>query len=305
MRYKWLRLWKKEDGNVMLLVSLSLIGMLAMTGLVIDGGSMMMTRSHLQKAANAAVLSGAQELTNEEEKVRNVVNDVLASHGERGSMQSLDINMENRVDIELKKEMPSRFSSLFGRESIPVHANAAAELGTMGRAVGAAPLGIDESIDLNYGREYKLKVDQTEVEAGNFGILALGGPGAKTYSQNLRDGYQDPLQTGNVVETQTGNIAGKTRRGVRERIRACPYPPGEMQHRDCPRVLLVPVYKPLSHSGNQLKEVKVTGFAYFYITKPMDANDTSISGKFIKRAGTGIVDGEAAHKGAFSIRLTE
>ena len=299
------KLISDEKGNALLLVSLSLVGLLAITGLVIDGGTIYMTKSHLQKVANAAVLSGAQELTNNESSVTSVVNEVIAAHNESDIIQNLSITIEKKVAIDLDKEVSLSFSKLFGKDSVDVYSHAAAELRTMGRAYGAAPLGIDESIALEFYKEYKLKVDSFGVEYGNFGVLALGGPGAKTYEDNLRYGYQDEIKIGDILETQTGNIAGKTRSAVQERVNGCNELPQDVNDRDCSRVVLIPVYQPYNHTSNQLKTVKVTGFAYFYITEPMDQKDTSITGMFIKRAGTGFEEPDSLNKGAYSIRLTE
>jgi Putative Flp pilus-assembly TadE/G-like len=296
---------KKEEGNTILLVAFSLVALIAMTGLIIDGGKLFLTKTHLQKTANAAVLSGAQELTHEEESVRTIVHETLEKHSENHSLEDMKIQMEDKVSVDLSREVPLTFSQLFGFDTAPVNVHAAAELGTMGKAAGVAPLGIDESLGLEFNKEYSLKVDQTGVEAGNFGVLALGGPGAATYEDNLLKGYQNELEVGDVLETQTGNIAGKTRAVIQERINSCPYPEGETHHRNCSRIILIPVYERLEADGNQLKEIKITGFAYFYITKPMDSKDTSISGMFIKRAGTGFVKPVDVNKGAFSIRLTE
>jgi hypothetical protein len=294
-----------ERGSTLVFVALAMVVLLGVSAFALDGGRLYVIRSQLQKTANAAALSGAQELTHTAEAVDHVIETVLREHGELEHKAGAAIDMGRRVSVELVREVPLGLAQLLGFRSTPVRARAAAEIQTMGEAVGAAPLGIDERIPLEYGREYKLKVDQTEVSYGNFGILALGGGGAKTYEQNLKSGYQEALQIGDVIETQTGNIAGKTKEGVQLRIDQCPYPEGETHHRDCPRIILVPVYRPLTMGGNQIKEVEITGFAYFYITEPMSSNDTSITGQFIKRAGTGIVKPEAVNKGAYAIRLTE
>lgn len=298
-------LFRKEEGSVLLLVSLSFMGLLTMTGLVIDGGTMYMTKSHLQKSANAAVLSGAQELTNREDAVREVVTEVLRSHEEEASLKVISITMGNRVEIELVKTVPLAFSSLFGFETVDVYSNAAAELRVMGRAVGAAPLGIDDSIKLDYYKEYKLKVDSSGVEYGNFGVLALGGSGASTYEDNLRNGYNQEIKVGDILETETGNIAGKTRSVIKERVDGCPHTETSASDRNCSRIILIPTYKPYEHDTNQMKQIQITGFAYFYITDPMDSKDTSITGMFIERAGTGFEGEYSLNKGAFSIRLTE
>jgi hypothetical protein len=299
------QLFRNQQGSSIVLISLSMVGLLALTGLVVDMGSLYNTKAHLQKTANAAVLSGAQELTNGDSRVAMIVDETLSYHAEDSSLINLEIQSEQKVSIVLRNDIPLAFSRLIGIDSVPVEVYAAAEILPMGRAMGAAPLGIDESINLVFYQEYKLKVDQNDVDTGNFGVLALGGSGAKTYYENLVNGYSSEIKIGDVLETQTGNIADKTREGVKARIDSCPYPVEEIHHRDCARVILIPVYKPYNQTSNQLKEVEIVGFAYFYITEPMSSNDTSITGMFIKRAGTGFVDAGVVNKGAFGIRLTQ
>lgn len=299
---RWL---SDESGNTILLAAMSMFVLLSIAGLAIDGGMIYMTKAELQKTANAAVLSGAQELTNSDVKVDEVTRNVVASHNDGSSIDNLSIEMDKKVAIDLSKTVSLAFSKLLGMETVKVKAHSAAELRTMGRAEGAAPLGIDDSVPLEFNKLYQLKVDTGGVEYGNFGVLALGNTGARPYEENLRDGYQEELSVGDVIETQTGNIAGKTRDIVREKVDACPELPRDINSRDCSRIILVPVYKPYSMDVNQIKEVQITGFAYFYITDPMDMKDTSITGIFIKRAGTGFETTEGVFKGAYSIRITE
>ncbi|HYK74990.1 MAG TPA: Tad domain-containing protein [Pseudoneobacillus sp.] len=299
------KLIKQENGNALLLVAIAFMGILGMAGLAIDGGLVYMTKSHLQKVANSAVLSGAQELTNQEDEVKSIVIDILRSHDEEASLNNVEVDMEKKVAIDLDKSVKLSFARLFGFDEMDVKVHAAAELRTMGRVVGAAPLGIDDRIPLEFLKDYQLKVDSTSVEYGNFGVLALGSTGAKTYEDNLRNGYQDELKVGMVLEAQTGNIAGKTREVIQERVNGCTEMPRNINDRDCSRVILVPVYKPNEIDQNQLKSVQITGFAYFYITDPMNSKDTSIRGMFIKRAGTGFEEEGSVFKGAYSIRLTE
>jgi hypothetical protein len=294
----------EQKGSSAILASFAMLGLLSMAGLTIDGGSLYMERTHLQKTANAAALSGAQELTNSEDAVKHVIQQILQRHDEVTSLLETNIENDRKVTVRLRKEVPLSFMSIFGWSTSPVEVKASAEIESMGRAGGAAPLGIDESIHLDFYTEYTLKVDESEVDTGNFGILALGGTGANTYEDNLKNGYQNELQVGDIIETQTGNVAGKTKNGINERINACPYRKGETHHRDCPRVILIPVYKPHRYDQNQMKEIQVTGFSYFYILDRMNNNDKSVRGMFIRRAGVGFVDPNLAETGALSIRLT-
>lgn len=299
------KIFKQDEGSTIVFVGLMMIAILSILGLIIDGGTLYLKRVELQKVADAAVLSGAQELTNTQDAVTHVVDTVLTDHGESNSLSSLNITMNKEVSIDLTKNVPMAFSKLFGNQSVPVHVHAAAALKVMGRAKGVAPLGIDDSINLDYYTTYKLKVDQTQVSSGNFGILALGGTGAETYYDNLINGYQHEIKVGDILDTQTGNVAGKTRTAVQSKLNQCPYTPGAYKDRDCKAVILIPVYQPYTSSTNQLKSVKITGFAYFWITSPMDSKDTSITGMFIKRAGTGFNESGSLDRGAYSIRLVE
>jgi hypothetical protein len=306
------RFLREENGDALILAALALVFLLGMAGLALDGGMIYMKKSELQKVANAAVLSGAQELPNKQENVEQVVEDILNVHHELASKSDLQIAMADnpdklppRVGIDLSKSVKLTFLPLLGINKATVTAHAAAGLAPMGRAEGVAPLGIDESVTLNYYQTYQLKVDSSGVQTGNFGILALGGPGARTYADNLRYGYQEEVKFGDIINTQTGNIAGDTRDAIQERVNACSFTPGDYTERFCPRILLIPVYTPYQSDTNQVKSVKITGFAYFYITDPMSSTDTSIKGMFIKRTGTGFFEEGSLDKGAYSIRLTE
>ena len=159
-------------------------------------------------------------------------------------------------------------------------------------------------LELVYGENYQLKVGAGDSIQGNFGILALEGKGASSYERTFREGYNEELEIGDTVLVQTGNIAGPTRQVVGEKVQSsC----GE-NDRDCSRVILILIYQPVCADPNSCtnyKEVKITGFAYFYITDPMSDKDTAITGKFIKRVGTGFEGQSALEKGAYTIKLIE
>lgn len=56
---------EKERGQALILVALSLIGLLAMVGVALDGGQLYRSRREAQNAADAAALAGARLLLNE------------------------------------------------------------------------------------------------------------------------------------------------------------------------------------------------------------------------------------------------
>lgn len=299
--------YRDEKGNGLLLFSLFFLVFVGISGLVVDAGILYKTKAELQKTANSAVLSGAQELTNSNSAVSAVVQNILKADSEEGSLKEILIkpNGENKLKVTLEKNVPLYFMKLLKMNSVTINASASAAISPLTNAPGAVPLGIDKSIPLEYMKEYKLKVDAGDSTSGNFGVLALSGVGANLYEQDLMYGYKNSLKVGDIIPTQTGNIAGKTQNGVNYRISSSPYTVDDYTHRDDPRVILILVYEPYEVTTNQLKSVRVCGFAYFYLKQPMSNKDTSITGYFIQRVGVGTGDVNAKNNGAYAIKLVE
>jgi Flp pilus assembly protein TadG len=307
MQIKKYKLCSDENGNGVLLYFLFFFIFIGTAGLVIDMGILYKTKAELRKTANAAVLSGAQELKNTDASINTVISDILKAAGEESSLKNIAIrpNNENKLAVTLERSVTMSFMKLFYINSIPVSVTSTAGIAPLSRAAGAVPLGIDKNITLEYMKEYTLKVDAGASSYGNFGILALSGVGANLYEQDLMYGYDTELKIGDIIETQTGNIEGKTRDGVNYRINLSPYQTDDYSHRDDPRVILILVYEPDVISFNQLKSVKICGFAYFYLKQPMSVQDSSITGYFIQRVGTGTGNINTKDNGAYAIRLVE
>ncbi|WP_461205477.1 TadE/TadG family type IV pilus assembly protein [Clostridium sp. DL1XJH146] len=307
MLFKKRNLVEEESGSVVVIFSLFLVILMGIAGSVIDVGILYNTKSHLRKTAQAAVLSGAQELPNSNSSVNYVVNQILLAHGEENSIKNLSIDTTTnyKLSLTLEKEVPMYFLKLFNMDSQKVQVTSSAELAPMSSGRGAVPLGINKNIPLEYFKEYTLKVDSGDSEYGNFGILALSGPGAKLYEQDLMYGYDGELTIGDIINTETGNIEGKTINAIDFRLNSCNHPIDDYTERDCSRIILVLVYEPYKFSGSQLDQVKITGFAYFYLKEPVDTHDSSIVGYFIKRVGTGYGDKTLQTTGAYTVKLTE
>jgi hypothetical protein len=300
-------LLKSEDGIGAVWFALTFIVVIFMAGIAIDGSRLHLAKAELRKAADAAALSGAQELEISDESVTNIVNQILAAHNEEGSLKELNIRPSNqrKVSVTLEKEVPLYFMKIVNFSSAPVSVRSTAAANPIIVSTGAVPLGIPEDTVLDFMQEYELKVGAGDSVAGNFGILALSGAGAKNYETSLKYGYDGEIYAGQIIDTETGNVAGKTREGVNYRIESSPYADGDITHRDDPRILKVLVYQPYKITGNQLKSVKIVGFAYFYLAKPIAHNDTTIRGYFIKKIGDGLGDENAKDTGAYAIKLVE
>ncbi|MEH7094846.1 TadE/TadG family type IV pilus assembly protein [Neobacillus vireti] len=301
MKRKINSLLRSEQGNIMVVFAFSMVFFLGLVGLVVDMGLVYKEKSDLKKAATTAVLSGAQELTNgDAARVQAVVNKVLASYQAQSSLNSLQTDLNQQVKVILKKQVPLRFAKIFGLNSMTVQAQSTAKVFPISGLYGATPLGIPESTPITYGQTVALKVGAGDANTGSFGILALEGKGASTYEETLKVGAKLQVSVGDIIGVQTGNISGATQNAVNYRISQCPNPSGDWTIRECARIITVIVYKTYSSS-----QIKVTGFAYFYIQQQMSNTDTTIMGTFIKRVDTGTYGPGSLDRGAYMARLTE
>lgn len=306
-------LYRQEDGIAVTWFAISFVVIAFMAGIALDGGRLYLTKTQLRKAADAAVLSGGQELVNGnstsdvQDAVQAVVNQILIAHNEQNDWQDLQVkpNNEPKVTLTLKRNVPLSFMSIFGFKTAPVSITSTAEIYPMGDSSGAVPFGIDKNTNFQKYQTYTLKVDAGYSTYGNFGILALAGVGGRLYEDALKYGYDQDLYPGEVVGTQTGNIQMKTINGVNYRISQSPYTTLDIDNRDDPRIVKVLVYTPKDVSTNQIKSVTIEGFAYFYLLQPMSSTDSSVTGEFIDFVGNGKCDPNAVDRGAYAIKLVE
>jgi hypothetical protein len=327
--FKKFRLHREENGNILVMFAFYFLIFIGISGLVIDVGILYKTKSELRKTANTSVLSGGQELLNSgsavllgpqellnsESLVAPIVQEILKADGEEGSLKRIVIkpNGENKLKVTLEKRVPLHFMKLFGMNEFTVEASASGILVPMVAGLRAVPLGIDSSIDLkNDGTEYQLKVGAGDSTIGNFGVLQLSGKGSTDYQSDLKYGFNEVIKAanadgtgGDVLPTKTGNMDGNTRDAINYRISSSPYPEGPPYYSDDPRIILIMKYEPIYGAGKQLTSVRVVGFAFFYILKPMSQHDTTITGKFIESVGGGVGDENAADTGAYVVKLVE
>ncbi|GLC28993.1 TadE/TadG family type IV pilus assembly protein [Clostridium omnivorum] len=304
---KKFKLYKEESGAGLVWFAITFVIIIFMTGLAIDGGRLFLSKIDLRKTANAAALSGAQELTESASRITNVVNEILTENKEESSLKQLLIkpNNENKITVTLEKNVPMYFMKIFGIKYTPVQVASSAAIFPMAETKGAVPFGISKDTQFEFMKEYTLKVDAGDSSTGNFGIMALAGTGGRLYEDALKYGYNDSLKAGDIIDTQTGNVEQKTIKGVNYRIDNSPYTEYAEDHRDDPRIVAILVYEPYQVSTNQLKSIKIDGFAFFYLTQPMSSSDSTVKGYFIRKTGTGYGNSNVLDKGAYAIKLVE
>ena len=134
-------------GQILVIFALSLVILISMTGLAIDGGSAFSQRRDQQSAADLAALAGANDylINNDEALAVGRAQDVATSNGFEdgigGTVVTVDVDTSNgvAVRVSIDRPHPNSFLAIVGMASWPVSTEAQALAGFPDRAFGASP----------------------------------------------------------------------------------------------------------------------------------------------------------------------
>nr|WP_238480866.1 pilus assembly protein TadG-related protein [Desulforadius tongensis] len=248
------------------MASAALVVILGLTALVVDVGALVLEKTRLSNACDAAALAAARELPSSTAAELKALR-YLEYNGVSPQEAAVTINEDhNSITVEATRTVNYTFARVLGLSSGTVSARSTAVFGAVSSVTGIVPFGIPEQ-PLVFGQEYQLKAgSHDDYGPGNYGALALEMPGAKSYRNNLMYGYDGVISVGDWVETEPGNMSGPTEEGVKYRISQCPHTPRctiDNYHRDCPMVMIVPIYDPTVLNGRD--KVHIVGFGAFLL----------------------------------------
>lgn len=280
---------KAQRGSALALVSLFGMVLIGFSALAIDVGRVVVTRTRLQRVADAAALAGAKDLDQNQAKARAAALDFASRNGVALSAGDVSFPNADRVQVSIDRPVETVFARVFGINSYPVPATATAALQQANSTTGLRPWGIPQQDfrDYSTGTLYTLKLTSHSGEydgGGNFYALALDGTGGNVYRDTITSGSKNRFEIGQTVATETGNKQGPTKQGVDKLI-------GKDKHTsyaevlaagetDCPRLVTMIVISEDSF-GNGRTDVTIAGFATFFITDWRD-NKGEVVGEFVR-----------------------
>ena len=135
---KWLlRLQREESGQAMVLVAIFLVGLVAVVGLVADGGMVLAQRRDLQNVADAAAAAGAMQLDESAYRASSgaeVALDRSAAYAAAVSTLAAEGGVDytvtagsTRVEVEVSRGAETAFLRVLGIDRVTISARAAAE----------------------------------------------------------------------------------------------------------------------------------------------------------------------------------
>jgi Flp pilus assembly protein TadG len=139
---------RREDGQIIVVFALALVALIAMVGLVLDGGSAFAQRRDEQAAADLAALAGANDfLLNSDSnlataRARSVAATNGYTHGVKGVTVTVSITTLNGAEVKVNINAPhhNNFSSIVGMPTWQVSTTATAQSGIPDSVNGAGPI---------------------------------------------------------------------------------------------------------------------------------------------------------------------
>jgi hypothetical protein len=299
---------------VLVITALAMVVLLGLMALGLDLGLVLLRKQELANAADAAALAGVQELPASAENARLRAIQYGVGNGMITDQMSVSVSSDlAEVGVVVSETVDLFFAPVLGIRQATVSARATARTGTVSGVMGVVPLSVEQD-DFVFGEKYYLKYGSPDLELdgttepeepisgvrqGNFGALALGGTGASNYLDKFMHGYRKMMRVGDIVETETGNMAGPTENGVKWRTEGSAALTCTIDNvtRACPQLVIVPVVDKLTKGGRG--PVTVVGFAAFFLEGTDRKQSRSyVVGRFLRR----VVDGEIGHAGDFGLQ---
>jgi hypothetical protein len=297
---------RTESGQTVVFTVLAMMGVLGMSGLVLDVGSWFRSQRDLQAVADAAALAGAQNLPDDPAVAAGVAKTNATKNGfslpDSGITISSTVRTNDTIRVHVTRTAPSFFTQLFGFAGANVGATATADAEGISEARYVAPIAVDKNhpnlhcstgakptCNPDWGVEtqldlLKLKVNGDPDGAGNFGLLDLGNSGGSVGSSDLADwlqfGYADSLPLGNydgVPSTKYHDSQMRDALAIRSGT-----------------VLLFPVYDHYSGTGSNL-QFHIIGWVGFRVSGfDTTSSDGTLTGSFTKFIAQGLESSDAS-----------
>lgn len=296
---------KNQQGHILVTVSFALITLVGITAFVIDIGGLYVEKSKLQKTLDAAVLAGASQLSVSQAKAVDKAKEIVNKNNYINSDSDKIDTGADFIKITKTVEKAHTVASLIGGNSSNITASAKAQVkGVLLGRDGIVPVGIpsdklpkegetgypfpDFPMIFEPGNSGGGKNPSNEGNysvKGNFGFLAINGPGGNLLRENIRDGADLEVSEEMYEWTQTGLSWGNVSKGFQDRIDAdisksyCSV--YETADSSCSRVIIVPIVDSYTDATGKTL-MKITGFASLWISSiDGKGNEKMVNAKYI------------------------
>jgi hypothetical protein len=296
---------KSKKGSSLIILTLTITILFGFAALTLDIGVVALKKAKLSKAVDAAALASAQELVTEKINAKDIAYYYLYRNNHKYKDASCTIDSDYRgVEVAATKDVRYYFANILGMRNKNINAVAKARVENISSLKGVRPIAVVQQTFI-YGKLYSLKEGGGGGTTGNYAPIELGGTGANRYRDNLLNGYGGTVSVGDIIMTETGNIAGATQTAIKSIVSQCSDTYYDYSL-NCPRVIFLPVVNTLTVNGK--KAIRVLGFATFFLEGvSIDSNtgQADVIGRFITYCMDGETSSTISDFGTYGIKLVK
>jgi Flp pilus assembly protein TadG len=279
---------RNSRGQIFVIVALIIPALLGAVALGTDVTIFYFNWVQLQKAADAAVLGGANYLPDNPTAATNTAKQLALSNGVKTSeiVSNAVAAGGLSISIKLQRTVPYYFARVLGLSTglVTTSATAAPQYPPStinATAPGQVPPGGDNNgangstcatscscglipIGLDYNTVYsdgtQTNLQQGQLGPGNWDLLAMGGVGGSNLRTNIANGYNGMVSVGDWITTEPGKKVGPVDQGFQDRLdcAASVDPTGTYGSHALtnPRVMILPVVDWQHPNGRSSVQVK-------------------------------------------------
>lgn len=295
-----MRMFRKENGQSMVIFAVALVAVLATCALSIDVGVMALTKSNLQTAADSAALAGAQALPDDPEEAESLARKYAAENGDPSDEVTVSISEDDRaITVDIHRTSDTQFAKILDVNKTRSHATATANIGIAAsvpwivpfvipkpaifdydhvyvmRMYGAGPYASSYQYPSDYRSKYaawpKSKPYPWQFDYMNVKIKAGSNPSIEyqDYLSYLRNGYRETFSVGQEMLYYAPSSGGKESVNTfASRITADSNQDHTKAKVGDARVMLIPVVeKLLPRNTRENAKVEIIGFVGFFLQK--------------------------------------
>ncbi len=292
-----------DRGNIAIILCLVFTALLGFTAYVVDIGLVYVEKVKLSNAIDSAVLAASLELPTNATKAGNVAISYLQKNNVDPNKVSITISGDNK-SIQMKgiKNVNHIFAPIIGINSSNINASTKAIIAPIKSIKGGIrPLAV-EAFPFSYGDVVMLKEGAGDGYHGNYNEVSLGGTGANVFKSNALYGYSGTITVGDMIDTETGNMAGAAN-AIKNYINSECSSFNDFE-RNSIRLWTLPLVDSLNVNGR--KNVLVVGFGEFYVEDIVkNAGKIQIQGRFIRYVTNGEIDMTQSDTGAYGAKLVK
>ena len=150
---------KRRDGQSLIMTALLMAAIFGFAALSIDVGSLVLTKSDLQKVADSAALAGGQELPDNPAQARIVAQDYVSINGKPGDIADITIGADNKsITVAVSRTEPSFFAGVFGISANTVSADATVSIGVAASVPWIVPFVIPKPEAFDFDKVYVMRM---------------------------------------------------------------------------------------------------------------------------------------------------